>query len=169
MSGELVRIAVRKVQAPVDALLAPDAREWEGIAEVVVSVEPTPVDRQPSVYVQAAWRVRPRSVLRDVRVRAAARDEESTGPGSGLAVAGGYGCSVHGDGGGDRNDGADRGAWCVGSVALVGGSLAGGAGGSARQRRTPAEAGPGIAGGLWRVVRLGTGACWFEGLLTATL
>ncbi len=74
VGGEPVRIEVTKVLAPLDALLAPDAGEWEGVSEAVVSVKPSPLDRQPSAYVQMAWRDRPRSVLGEVRVRAAASD-----------------------------------------------------------------------------------------------
>lgn len=71
MDAEPVRIEVSQVQAPADALLAPDAREWEGAAEAAIRVQPTPLDRQPSAYVQVAWGSQPRSVLGEVRVRAA--------------------------------------------------------------------------------------------------
>jgi DMSO reductase family type II enzyme heme b subunit len=67
-----VKLEAHKVEASLETLLAPDAGEWERAAEAVVPLEPTPLDRQPSAYVQAAWRGRPRSGLREVRVRAAA-------------------------------------------------------------------------------------------------
>ena len=70
MADEAVRIEVSEVTAPLDALLAPDAGEWDGVAEVVVSLEPTPLERLPSAYVQVSWRDRPRSTLGEVRVRA---------------------------------------------------------------------------------------------------
>jgi DMSO reductase family type II enzyme heme b subunit len=69
---DLIHIEVCTVQAPLDALLAPDAEEWGRAEEAVVRVEPTPLDRQPSAYVQAAWRDRPRSGIGELRVRAAA-------------------------------------------------------------------------------------------------
>jgi DMSO reductase family type II enzyme heme b subunit len=79
MAEEAIRIEVSEVTASLDALLAPDAGEWEGVAEAVVPVEPTPLERLPSAYVQVSWKDRPRSALSEVRVRAAAS-------GSGFAV-----------------------------------------------------------------------------------
>jgi DMSO reductase family type II enzyme heme b subunit len=38
----------------------------------VVAIAPTPLDRQPSAYVQVSWRGRPRSGIGEVRVRAVA-------------------------------------------------------------------------------------------------
>jgi len=46
--------------------------EWERAEETVVPLEPTPIDRQPSAYVQVAWRDRSRSGIGEVRVRAVA-------------------------------------------------------------------------------------------------
>jgi DMSO reductase family type II enzyme heme b subunit len=69
---DLIRIEARRSKAPVDALLAPDAEEWGRAEEAVVPVEPTPLDRLPSAYVQAAWRDRPRSGVGELRVRAVA-------------------------------------------------------------------------------------------------
>ena len=60
--------------------LAPDAAEWGKAEEAVVAVEPTPLERLPSAYVQVSWRDRPRAAIGEVRVRAAA------GEGGGLAV-----------------------------------------------------------------------------------
>ena len=72
MAVELVHIEVCKLQASVDALLAPGAEEWGRAEEAVVPLEPTPIDHQPSAYVQAAWRGQPRSGIAEVRVCAAA-------------------------------------------------------------------------------------------------
>jgi DMSO reductase family type II enzyme heme b subunit len=69
---EVVPIEVCKVEAGLETLLAPDAREWGRAGESAVPIEPTPLDRQPSAYVQAAWRDRPRSGIGEMRVRAAA-------------------------------------------------------------------------------------------------
>jgi len=71
MDVEVVSIEVCKLEADLEKLLAPDSGEWDRAAEAVVSVTPTPLDRQPSAYVQVAWRDRPRSGLGEVRVRAA--------------------------------------------------------------------------------------------------
>jgi DMSO reductase family type II enzyme heme b subunit len=74
MSVELAQLEAREIGAGLEKLLAPDAAEWEGAGEVVVPLEPTPLDRQPSAYVQAAWRDRPRGGVGEVRVRAATGD-----------------------------------------------------------------------------------------------
>ncbi len=71
MDVEAVTIKVSKLEAALEKLLAPDSGEWDRAAETVVSVVPTPLDRQPSAYVQVAWQDRPRSGLGEVRVRAA--------------------------------------------------------------------------------------------------
>jgi DMSO reductase family type II enzyme heme b subunit len=72
MAGEAVAIEVCKVEAGVEKLLDPDAGEWGRAAEAVVAIAPTPLDRQPSAYVQVSWRGRPRSGMGEVRVRAVA-------------------------------------------------------------------------------------------------
>jgi DMSO reductase family type II enzyme heme b subunit len=72
MTVEVVPIEVCKVEAGLETLLAPDAGEWGRAGEAAVPIEPTPLDRQPSAYVQAAWRDRPRGGIGEVRVRAAA-------------------------------------------------------------------------------------------------
>jgi DMSO reductase family type II enzyme heme b subunit len=71
MAVEAVPIVVCKVEADLGKLLAPDASEWGRAGEAVVKIEPTPLDRLPSAYVQASWRGRPRGGIGEVRVRAA--------------------------------------------------------------------------------------------------
>jgi DMSO reductase family type II enzyme heme b subunit len=71
VADELVPIEVCRVQAPLDALLAPGAEEWGRAEEAVVPLEATPIDRQPSAYVQVAWQDQPRGQVSEVRVRAA--------------------------------------------------------------------------------------------------
>lgn len=71
MAVELVHIEVFGVDVPVQELLVPDAREWERAEEAVVPLEPTPLERQPSAYVQVAWRGQARGGIAEVRVRAA--------------------------------------------------------------------------------------------------
>lgn len=80
MAVGVVPIEVCKVEAALEKLLDPDAEAWGRAAEAVVAVEPTPLDRQPSAYVQVSWRDRPRGAIGEVRVRAA------SGEGGGLAV-----------------------------------------------------------------------------------
>ncbi len=71
MTVELAQLEATEIQAGLDALLAPDAAEWESAPEIVVPLEPTPLERQPSAYVQTAWRDRPHGGVGEVRVRAA--------------------------------------------------------------------------------------------------
>ena len=72
MAVEVVSIEVCKVEVGLEKLLAPDAAEWGRAEEAVVPIEPTPLDRLPSAYVQVSWRDRPRGAIGEVRVRAAA-------------------------------------------------------------------------------------------------
>jgi DMSO reductase family type II enzyme heme b subunit len=72
MAVEVVGIEVCKAEAGLEKLLAADAGEWDGAAEAVVPVGPTPLDRLPSAYVQVAWEDKPRGGIGEVRVRAAA-------------------------------------------------------------------------------------------------
>ena len=71
MTVEVVSIQVSKLEASLEKLLAPDAGEWGGVEEAVVPIEPTPLERLPSAYVQVSWRDRPRGAIGEVRVRAA--------------------------------------------------------------------------------------------------
>ncbi len=79
MAVEAVPIEVCRVEADLEKLLAPDSSEWDRAAEAAVLVEPTPLERVPSAYVQVSWRDRPRGGISEIRVRAAAT-------GGGLAV-----------------------------------------------------------------------------------
>jgi DMSO reductase family type II enzyme heme b subunit len=72
MAVEVVSIQVCKLEAALEKLLTPDTGEWDGAKEAVVPIDPTPLDRLPSAYVQASWRDRPRGAIGEVRVRAAA-------------------------------------------------------------------------------------------------
>jgi DMSO reductase family type II enzyme heme b subunit len=71
MAVEVVPIEICKLEAALEKLLAPDAGEWEQASEVEVRIEPTPLERQPSAYVQVSWRGRPRGAIGELRVRAA--------------------------------------------------------------------------------------------------
>lgn len=53
-----------------EELLSPDVAAWDDSAEVVISLVPTPLERQPSAYVQTVWRNRSRGEVSEVKVRA---------------------------------------------------------------------------------------------------
>ena len=72
MAVEAVPIEVCKLETALETLLAPDAGEWNRATEAGVPIDPTPLDRLPSAYVQVAWADKPRSGIGEVRVRAAA-------------------------------------------------------------------------------------------------
>lgn len=69
VSVQPVVLTSRKVRAALDALLAPDAGGWDKADAAVVPLEPTQLDRQPSAYVRASWRDRPRNDVTEVSVR----------------------------------------------------------------------------------------------------
>jgi|TARA_Y100000310_G_scaffold344971_2_gene460876 DMSO reductase family type II enzyme heme b subunit len=56
-------------------LLSPDADAWNDSSEVEISLAPTPLERQPSAYVQTVWRERPRGEVSEVKVRALCNDD----------------------------------------------------------------------------------------------
>lgn len=62
-------VVARGVRGGLDGLLAPDASEWGKASELVVGLVPTPLDAQPSAYVQVSWARRHRGDVREVRVR----------------------------------------------------------------------------------------------------
>jgi DMSO reductase family type II enzyme heme b subunit len=74
MTDSLTRLHAHPTETSLEALLAADAEEWKSVDETVIPLEPSPLDRQPSAYVQAAWRERPRSQSQGLCVRAAAND-----------------------------------------------------------------------------------------------
>lgn len=63
-------IETLRCDAPVDALLVAGAEAWERCRDVPVALEPTPLEAQPSAYVQASWRERPRGNIAGLSVRA---------------------------------------------------------------------------------------------------
>jgi len=62
-------VVARGVRAGLNGLLAPDASEWEKAPELLAALVPTPLEDQPSAYVQVAWARRHRGDVREVRVR----------------------------------------------------------------------------------------------------
>lgn len=66
--------AVRSADA-VDELLLAGTEKWDSIGAVQVSLEPTPLDVQPSAYVQTSWRGRERGKIASVEVKAQIADD----------------------------------------------------------------------------------------------
>jgi len=62
-------------QLSFDELLSPDAAAWDESSEVVISLTPTPLERQPSAYVQTVWSERPRGEVNEVKVRALSNED----------------------------------------------------------------------------------------------
>jgi DMSO reductase family type II enzyme heme b subunit len=56
-------------------LLDPASREWNGIGAVDLSLQPTPLGSQPSLYILAKWAENPYGVIQRVSVRAAHNGE----------------------------------------------------------------------------------------------
>ncbi len=71
-------LAVHRVDAELDDLLSPDAPAWDEAEESAIALVPTPLERQPSAYVQAAWQDRARGEVSEVRVRAVANTDAVT-------------------------------------------------------------------------------------------
>jgi DMSO reductase family type II enzyme heme b subunit len=68
-TGSIV-VPGRSVSASLEAMLSPTSEHWESAEAVTVSLEPTPLDRQPSAYVRTAWKERRRGDIREVEVSA---------------------------------------------------------------------------------------------------
>lgn len=69
VAAQLTVLGSHKVRSSLDTLRAPEAKEWDKAEEIVVGLEPTPLDRQPSAYVRAAWRDRRRGDISSLKVR----------------------------------------------------------------------------------------------------
>ncbi len=65
-------LAAKKVNGAVRDLLSPRAAAWKDAPEAVLPLQPTPLDVQPSAYVQTAWTGRERGNVASVSVRALA-------------------------------------------------------------------------------------------------
>ncbi|MBD3646854.1 MAG: hypothetical protein HUJ31_05235 [Pseudomonadales bacterium] len=68
MSGSIIQAGF--VDVDTRDLLAPDATLWEDFDAVSIPLVPTPLDRQPSAYVQESWKDKPRGEISGVSVRA---------------------------------------------------------------------------------------------------
>jgi DMSO reductase family type II enzyme heme b subunit len=65
----------QRVKADDTVLLDPASPEWSGVGAVELSLQPTPIASQPSLYVQAKWKEKPYGVTQHVSVRAAHNGE----------------------------------------------------------------------------------------------
>jgi DMSO reductase family type II enzyme heme b subunit len=68
-------LGARDQPSSFEELLSPEASAWDECGEVVISLSPTPIERQPSAYVQAVWRDRPRGNVSEVKVRAVVNED----------------------------------------------------------------------------------------------
>jgi len=60
----------RHDQATLEEILAPDGSAWNEITGEVIALTPTPLERQPSAYVQTAWQDRRHGEVSQVVVQA---------------------------------------------------------------------------------------------------
>lgn len=66
----MTTITAKKVDAPSEKLLDPEASEWQSASEVTISLEPTPLSLQNSEYIKVAWQNRPYGRIKSLRVKA---------------------------------------------------------------------------------------------------
>ena len=64
-------VEVRRVTAGDAVLLDPASREWNAVRASELTLRPTPITAQPSLYVQAKWNDEPYGILARLAVRAA--------------------------------------------------------------------------------------------------
>jgi DMSO reductase family type II enzyme heme b subunit len=62
---------MQRVSAEDSALMDPASRAWDGVEAAEVKLDPTPVNAQPSMYVQAKWKEIPYGTLPTLSVRSA--------------------------------------------------------------------------------------------------
>jgi DMSO reductase family type II enzyme heme b subunit len=65
----------RQSQAALEEILAPDGSAWNEITGEVIELRPTPLDRQPSAYVQVAWQDRNHGEVSAITVQAIRKDD----------------------------------------------------------------------------------------------
>lgn len=69
-------VTASKTAKAVSDLLSPRAAAWKDAAEVTLPLQPTPLDVQPSAYVQKAWAGRERGNVPTVAVKALAAGDQ---------------------------------------------------------------------------------------------
>lgn len=65
----------RHSKASLEDILAPDGSAWNEIASETIELTPTPLARQPSAYVQAAWKDKHHGEVSAVTVQAIRNDD----------------------------------------------------------------------------------------------
>ena len=68
-------VKAQRVTMDDAVLLDPSSPEWSGVGAVELTLQPTPIASQPSVYVLAKWKDKPYGVTPRVSVRAAHNGE----------------------------------------------------------------------------------------------
>ncbi len=69
-------VTAKKASGVVRDLLSPRAPAWDDAIEVSLPLQPTPLEAQPSAYVQKAWAGRQRGGIESVAVKALAAGDE---------------------------------------------------------------------------------------------
>lgn len=64
-------VRVKRITTADSQLLNPAAPEWRNVPQEALTLEPTPLLSQPSVYVQATWKDRPYGAVQGLVVQAA--------------------------------------------------------------------------------------------------
>lgn len=70
----MTAITATTVKTAAQGLLSPRATDWDSVPEVKLPLKPTPLEAQPSAYVQKAWQGRRRGNIGSVSVKALAVD-----------------------------------------------------------------------------------------------
>jgi len=68
-------VKAQRVTAGDAALLDPASPQWDGVRASELTLQPTPITAQPSLYVQEKWKETPYGVTRRLAVRAAHNGE----------------------------------------------------------------------------------------------
>lgn len=68
------RIEAAPVTDPANSLMVPSGSAWDTVKGHGISLAPTPLDQQPSAYVQKAWADRPYGKVSEATVSAATAD-----------------------------------------------------------------------------------------------
>ncbi|MBE7518240.1 MAG: hypothetical protein HS107_03255 [Thermoflexaceae bacterium] len=72
----MTAVTASKTSGTVEDLLSPRAAAWKSVAETSLPLQPTPLDAQPSAYVQKAWANRDRGNVPSVKVKALAAGDQ---------------------------------------------------------------------------------------------
>ena len=71
---DVLSLSAKRVTTAASDLGAPWSSAWPGLARCAVPLEPTPLDAQPSSYVQRAWASRPYGATQQASLSAAVSD-----------------------------------------------------------------------------------------------